>query len=48
MLYTYGVVGEDPSYPGPFLMMEPGDNLRLNFQNNIRIGDLSDEQNQQA
>ena len=48
MLYTYGVVGEDPSYPGPVFMMEPGDNLRLNFQNNIRIGDLSDEQNQQA
>ena len=48
MLYTYGVEGEDPSYPGPVLMVEPGDNLRLNFQNNIRIGDLSDEQNQQA
>ena len=48
MLYTYGVVGENPSYPGPVLMLAPGDNLRLNFQNNIRIGDLSDEQNQQA
>ena len=48
MLYTYGVLGEDPSYPGPVLMLEPGDNLKLNFQNNIRIGDLSDEQNQQA
>ena len=48
MLYTYGVVGEGPSYPGPILMVEPGDNLKLNFENNIRIGDLSDEQNQLA
>ena len=29
-------------------MVEPGNNLKLNFENNIRIGDLSDEQNQQA
>ena len=48
MLYTYGVQGEEPSYPGPVLMVEPGDSLKLNFENNIRIGDLSDEQNQQA
>ncbi len=48
MLYTYRVQGEEPSYPGPVLMVEPGDNLNLNFENNIRIGDLSDEQNQQA
>ena len=48
MLYTYRVKGEEPSYPGPVLMVEPGDNLKLNFENNIRIGDLSDEQNQQA
>ena len=48
MLYTYGVLGEDPSFSGSVLMIEPGDNLKFNFQNNIRIGDLSDEQNQQA
>jgi FtsP/CotA-like multicopper oxidase with cupredoxin domain len=48
MLYTYGVQDGEPSYPGPVLMVEPGNNLKLNFENNIRIGDLSDEQNQQA
>ena len=48
MLYTYGVQGEEPSYPGPVLMVEPGNHLKLNFENNIRIGNLSDQQNQQA
>ncbi|RPF83817.1 MAG: copper oxidase [Synechococcus sp. TMED20] len=48
LLYTYGVKGEGPSYPGPVLMVEPGDQVRLNFSNDIRIADLDDEQTDKA
>ena len=48
LLYTYGVKGEGTSYPGPVLMVEPGDQVRLNFSNDIRIADLNDKQTEQA
>ena len=48
LLYTDGIEGEGTSYPGKVLLVQPGDQIRLNFSNNIRIGDLTDEQTQQA
>lgn len=48
LLYSYGVRGEGTSYPGPVLVATPGDRIRLKFQNDIRIDDLSDEEIQQA
>ena len=48
MLYTYGILGEGTSYPGPVLMIQPGEKLKLNFQNNIQIPELTEEQNQLA
>ena len=48
MLFTYGIQGIGTSYPGPVLMIQPGDQLNLNFENNIRIKGLSDQQNQDA
>lgn len=48
MLYTFGVPGEGTSYPAPVLMMQPGDNLNLNFTNDIKVDGLNEEQNQAA
>ena len=48
MLFTYGIEGVGTSYPGPVLMIQPGDSLNLNFDNNIRIEGLTDQQNQNA
>ena len=48
MLYTYGIQGSGTSYPGPVLMIKPGDTLNLNFNNKIQIAGLNQKQNQDA
>jgi len=48
MLYSFGLPGEGTSVPGPVLMMQSGDTLKLHFSNDIRIDGLTDEQNQNA
>ena len=48
LLYTYGLKGEGASYPGPVLMVKPGDTIELNFNNKIRISNLDEQQTQQA
>jgi FtsP/CotA-like multicopper oxidase with cupredoxin domain len=48
MLFTYGIKGKGTSYPGPVLMIQPGEKLKLNFENNIQIPGLSKKQNQDA
>ncbi|QEY32330.1 copper oxidase [Synechococcus sp. RSCCF101] len=47
LLYTYGT-DQSTSYPGPVLMLQPGENLVLNFSNDIAIPGLTLEQAQQA
>ncbi|MEB3263253.1 MAG: multicopper oxidase domain-containing protein [Synechococcus sp.] len=52
-LYTYQRLAADgtglgSSYPGPVLMVQPNSDLRLNFNNQIAVPGLSEEQNQQA
>jgi FtsP/CotA-like multicopper oxidase with cupredoxin domain len=48
MLYTYGRSSRGTSYPGPVLMIRPGEKLKLKFENDIWIPGLTEEQNQQA
>lgn len=48
MLFTYGISGSETSYPGPVLMIQPGEKLDLHFSNDISIPGLSEQQNQQA
>ena len=48
MLYTMAMPEQGTSYPGPVLVMQPGDDLRLRFKNEIRIQGLTEQQNQQA
>jgi FtsP/CotA-like multicopper oxidase with cupredoxin domain len=52
MLYSYGLEGEGTSYPGPVLITQPGDQIKLNFDNDIQIGKgkqkLNEEEIQQA
>lgn len=52
MLYSYGLKGEGTSYPGPVLITQPGDRIKLNFDNDIQIGQgkqqLNKEEVQQA
>ena len=51
LLYTYGSTSKrDQSLkrtnlPGPVLMMQPGEELILNFDNSIRLPGLTDQQN---
>ena len=40
--------GEAPTMPGPVLLLDPGDELSLNFKNDIRIPGLTDQQLAQA
>ncbi|WPF89327.1 multicopper oxidase domain-containing protein [Cyanobacterium aponinum AL20118] len=50
-LYTYGLPNGDTvttSYPGPTLIMQPGEDLRINFDNEITIPGLTTEQIQAA
>ena len=35
ILYTYKIPGESTSYPGPVMMLEPGEELSIDFSNNI-------------
>lgn len=48
MLFTYGIKDKGTSYPGPVLMIRPGEKLKLNFENNIEIPGLTQQQNQNA
>ena len=48
MLYTYGLEGKGTSYPGPVLMIKPGETLELEFDNNISIAGLTGKQAQMA
>lgn len=48
MLFSYGIKGKGTSYPGPVLMIRPGERLDLEFQNKISIPGLSEQQNQDA
>ena len=48
MLYTYGLKGKGTSYPGPVLMIKPGEKLELEFDNNINIPGLTEKQAQMA
>ncbi|QNI72770.1 multicopper oxidase family protein [Synechococcus sp. NOUM97013] len=48
MLYTYGLKGKGTSYPGPVLMIKPGETLELEFDNNISIAGLTGMQAQMA
>ena len=48
MLFTYGIKNKGTSYPGPVLMIQPGEKLKLNFENNIQIPGLTKQQNQDA
>ena len=48
LLYTYGTAKQGTSYPAPVLMIEPGTEIKLNFQNKLAIAGLSQEQAQKA
>ena len=48
LLFTYGTKENGTSYPGPVLMIRPGESLNLNFENNIRIPGLTTAENQDA
>lgn len=48
ILYTYKIPGEGTSYPGPVMMLEPGEELAIEFSNNIEIPGLTEEQTQEA
>ena len=48
MLYTYGLKDKGTSYPGPVLMIKPGETLELKFDNNINIAGLTGKQAQMA
>ena len=51
LLYTYGSTSKQDqslkrtNLPGPVLMMQPGEELILNFDNSIRLPGLTDQQN---
>ena len=48
IVYTYSADGQGTSYPGPVLMLDPGDRLLLHFENDISIPGLTEEQVQAA
>ena len=48
ILYTYKIPGQGTSYPGPVMMLEPGEELAIDFSNNIEIPELTEEQIQEA
>ncbi len=48
LLYTYGTEQQGTSYPGPVLMIEPGTDIQLGFNNKLAIPGLSEQQAQQA
>ena len=41
ILYTYQVVGQDTTMPGPVLLIRPGEEMQIHFNNNIQLGDLN-------
>ena len=48
LLYTYGIPGKGTSYPGPVLLVEPGSEVNLRFNNKLAFPGLNQQQNQQA
>jgi len=48
ILYTYQVVGQDTTMPGPVLLIRPGEELQIHFNNNIQLGDLNTAELQQS
>jgi len=48
LLYTYGSQTLGTSYPGPVLMVEPGSEVNIKFNNKLTIPGLNQQQNQQA
>lgn len=48
LLYTFGEQGEGPSLPGPVLFVQPGNDLNIDFSNQLAIPGLTQEQAQQA
>lgn len=48
MLYTYGTTTNGTSYPGPVLFVEPGDEVSITFNNEIKIAGLTEEEAQKA
>lgn len=48
IVYTYQLPGEKTSMPGPVLLMRPGETLSVEFNNAIKLGDLTREQTQQS
>ena len=45
---TAGDQGYGSSYPGPLLMVQPGDTMNLHMRNRLSIPGLTEQQNQQA
>jgi len=48
ILYTYQVVGQDTTMPGPVLLIRPGEELKIHFNNDIQLGDLNTAELQQS
>ena len=48
VLYTYQVEGRETSIPGPVLLLQPGEQLNIQFANDINLGDLSQEELDQS
>jgi hypothetical protein len=48
ILYTYQVVGQDTTMPGPVLLIRPGEGMQIHFNNNIQLGDLNTAELQQS
>lgn len=48
LLYTYGTEANGTNYPGPVLIIEPGDDVAIRFSNQLEIEGLTQEQSQKA
>ena len=48
LLYSYSEKDQGTSFPGPVLMLRPGNDLNIDFRNKLLIPGLSEEQAQKA
>ena len=48
ILYTYQVAGQETTMPGPVLLIRPGEELKINFNNDIKLADLTPAELQQS
>ncbi|MFM9046166.1 MAG: multicopper oxidase domain-containing protein [Cyanobium sp.] len=48
ILYSYQASGQPTSIPGPVLLLRPGEELSIQFSNDIQLGDLSTAEQQQS